>query len=319
LSPLSTVNKTLSIVIPVYNEASGIARLHERLGAVLKSLPYDNELLFVDDGSVDATAQILADLARVDANIRVICFSRNFGKEAATTAGLREARGDAIIMIDADLQHPPELIPALVAAWEEQNEVVIGVRNPRPGESWLRRLGSRVFARTMNVISDVEAPLGATDYRLIDRKVADAFASLTEHGRLTRALIDWVGFRRIYIYFNAAEREGGENKYSYIKLASTAVGAIVTHSRVPLIVAGALGLFITCIAFLLGAVVLIEQIWLGDPWGLKVTGTAMLAIMILFLNGIVLIFVGLLSLYVSMVQREAAGRPLYVIRSDSKA
>jgi dolichol-phosphate mannosyltransferase len=168
----------------------------------------------------------------------------------------------------------------------------------------------------MNMISDVQAPAGATDFRLVNREVADAFASLKEHRRLTRALIDWVGFKRVYVHFDAHERANGHARYGYTELFHTAFSAIVAHSRLPLALAGYLGVGITCFAAFLGAFVIVEQMLLGDPLGLEVSGTAMLAIMILFLNGIVLISLGLMSAYIGTIHVESADRPLYIIRKD---
>lgn len=227
--------KKISIVVPLYNEVSTIALLCERLQAVFKDLSYEHEFILVNDGSTDTSAEVCGSLAEHDKKIRYIEFSRNFGKEMATSAGIMYAKGDAIILIDADLQHPPEVIPQLLREWEKGAEVVIGVRQPRRGEGWLRKLGSRSFARAMNSISAVRSPVGATDFRLIDKKVADAFRGLREHRRLTRALIDWLGFRRVYVPFHADERRHGDAHYSYPKLFVAALSAVVAHSRLPLV------------------------------------------------------------------------------------
>lgn len=306
--------KKISIIVPVYNEASGLHRLFGELEEVMKQLPFiEAEYVFVNDGSTDASATVLESIA-THPSIKYLELSRNFGKEVATSAGIWQAQGDAVVIIDADLQHPPGLIIEFVRAWEEGADVVIGVRRPRKGEGYIRRLGSLGFTRIMNSISDAQAPSGATDFRLIDKKVADVFRTMHEHNRLTRSLIDWLGFKRVFIPFDAHEREDGTPRYSYHKLFGVAFSAIVAHSRLPLYLAGYLGAIITFFSALLGIFIIIEQLILGDPLGLVVSGTAMLAVMILFINGIVLMCLGLVALYIGTIHEETARRPLWVVR-----
>lgn len=304
----------ISIVVPAYNEEKSVPLLYERVAAVFSALPYDFELLFVDDGSTDGTAAAVEELHKADPRVRLLELSRNFGKEVASSAGLWEATGDAVILMDADLQHPPETIPELIGVWEQGSEVVVGVRNPRASEGALRKLMSRGFAKAMNAIADIQAPAGATDFRLLDRKVTSEFKKLSEHKRLTRSLIDWLGFKRAYLPFDAAEREDGKARYSYRKLFGTAFFALIAHSRWPLWLAGYLGVAITLFSGGLGLFIIIEQIILNDPLTLEFSGPAMLAVLILFLNGIVLISLWLISLYISTIHTEAAARPLYVAR-----
>lgn len=309
--------KHLSIVVPIYNEEAGIAPLYRALTSALEPLAYEAEYIFVNDGSTDGTQGQIEQLARTDTRVHFVELSRNFGKEAATSAGIAHARGAAVIILDADLQHPPEYIREFVRHWESGADVVIGVREPRRGEGFLRRLGSRTFSYLMNAIGDAHSSQRATDFRLIDKKVADAFLTMHEHRRLTRALIDWLGFRRVYVPFVAPERADGAARYSYRKLTVTAFSAIVSHSKTPLYVAGYLGVGITIFAGLLGVFIIIEQLILGDPLGLAVSGTAMLAVMILFLNGVVLICLGLVALYIATIHEEAAQRPLFVVRNTN--
>jgi dolichol-phosphate mannosyltransferase len=304
---------SLSVVVAVYNEENVIEELLTRLTAVMASLPYDHEVIVVDDGSTDGTAYRLLALSAANPALRVLELSRNFGKEAATSAGIAHAAGDAVVLIDADLEHPPELIPQLVAKWEEGADVVVGVRNPRDDEGLVRRFSSQCFSYLMNKISDVPAPARATDYRLIDRAVAEEFTKLVEYKRLTRSLIDWLGFRRVYVNFDAGTRIG-KSRYGYRRLIGSATSAIVAHSRLPLYVAGYLGAAITLLSLLLGAFVGLEQVVLDDPMRLAVSGTAMLSIMILFLDGVSLGCLGLVGVYVGTIREEVAGRPLYVIR-----
>lgn len=306
--------RVISVIVPVCNEAGTLERLYRELVAVFRDTIYTPELIFVDDGSTDASSDIIARLSTEDDRVKCIQFSRNFGKEAATSAGLRYAHGDAALMIDADLQHPPSLILELLGEWEAGAEVVVGVRRPRTTESLFRKIGSHLFASTMNTIGDSYAPHGSTDFRLLDAVVVKAFSALTEHGRMTRALIDWLGFRRAYVYFDAAERIGGPARYRYGGLVRLAMSTVIAHSRLPLRLAGFLGLFIIFLAGCLGVFVIVEQFILGDPLRVEVSGTAMLAIMILFLNGIVLTSLGLISLYIGTIHEEVMRRPLFVVR-----
>ena len=309
--------KRLSIVVPIYNEDAGIPLLQSTLNAVLTTLPYEVEYIFVNDGSTDNSQKQLQSLSEKDEHVHYVELSRNFGKEAATSAGIAYANGDAVVILDADLQHPPEYIREFVCHWESGADVVVGVREPRVGEGLLRRMGSRAFSYLMNSIGDTHSPQRATDFRLIDRKVVDAFLTMREHRRLARALIDWLGFRREYVSFVAPERSDGTARYGYRKLAITALSAIVSHSKLPLYFAGYLGAFITFFAGLLGIFIIVEQLVLGDPLGLVVSGTAMLAVMILFLNGIVLMGLGLVALYIATIHEETAQRPLFVVRSTN--
>ena len=309
---------SLSIVVAAYNEESVVGELHARLKAVLASLPYAHELIVVDDGSTDGTVLRLTALAAADPALMVLELSRNFGKEAATSAGIAHASGDAVILIDADLEHPPELIPQLVLEWEAGADVVVGVRNPREGEGFMRRIGSRCFASLMNKISEVPAPASATDFRLIDRAVAEEFTKLLEYKRLTRSLIDWLGFRRAYVAFDAGTRIG-KSRYGFRRLFSSALSAIVAHSRLPLYLVGYLGVAITLLSLLLGAFVWVEQFGLRDPMRLAVSGTAMLSIMILFLNGVSLSCLGFVGIYIGTIREEIAGRPLYIVRRPRSA
>ncbi len=309
--------KKISIVVPAYNEASNLGELHRRVVAALAPLGLSYEFVIVDDGSTDNTSAVIATLATEDSHIAHLEFSRNFGKEAATSAGIAAARGDAIILIDADLQHPPEYIPEFVRAWEAGAEVVIGVRAPRKKEGLFRRLGSRTFSALMNAIGDTKSPPRATDFRLIDRTVADAFLQLSEHRRITRSLIDWLGFHRAYVPFVAAEREG-ENRYNYPKLISLAASGIVGHSRLPLLLAGYIGVPITLFAGVFGLFIIVEQFLLGDPLQIAASGASMLAILTLFLTGIILSCIGLVAVYIGAIQEEVVRRPLYVLRSSPR-
>ncbi|MFZ1987936.1 MAG: glycosyltransferase family 2 protein [Minisyncoccia bacterium] len=317
----SPANKSLSIVIPAFNEEGNIEPIYKAVARVLEEdlSSYTATIIFVDDGSSDGTASKIHALAQEDARVSLIGLSRNFGKEVALTAGIHAATGDAIVTLDADLQHPPQVIASLVRSWEEGNEVVIGIRTKEGGEPILRQAGSHLFSFFMRRLSEVPSVRGASDFRLIDRKVAEAFKQFGEHRRITRGLIDWLGFRRVFVAFVAPERVRGAVRYSYPKLFGLAFSAIVAHSFFPLRLVGYLGIIITPLAMALGLFVIVEQPILGDPLGLEVSGTAMIAIFILFLVGIILISLGLMALYIEGIKSEVTGRPLYVVRETVNA
>jgi dolichol-phosphate mannosyltransferase len=306
----------ISVVIPCYNEGGNLPRLYQALKSVFSSLGprYNTEFLFVDDGSEDNSVAEIERLMGVDPQVKLISFSRNFGKEIAMTAGIRYAKGTAIITLDADLQHPPELVPLFLEKWQNGAEVVIGVRKKNKNYTFLKRCGSAVYYRLMQAISGTMTVPRGTDFRLIDRTVADAFNDFTEHQRNTRALIDWLGFRREYIEFDIDERAGGEASYSLGKLFHLAVYSFVSHSLFPLRIAGYLGGFITLFSGLLGIAVFFERYTFHDALGWAVSGSAQLSIINAFLIGIVLMCLGLVALYIENIQSETINRPLYVVR-----
>ena len=306
--------KKVSIIIPVFNEEDNISKVHQALGNVLSIDGYEYEITFVDDGSTDNSIKELNDVAARDSRVKVVEFSRNFGKEMATTAGINSSTGDLAILIDADLQHPVGLIPDFIKKWEAGAEVVIGVREKNKGEGLIKKIGSAVFYKIVNAIGDTKIMPRATDYRLLDRKVIDEFNRFTERNRMTRGLIDWLGFKKDYIYFQANERQSGEAGYSMRKKFRLALSTFTSFSLVPLKIAGYLGVVITLVSAILGLFILIEDIILRDPLGLGFSGTAMLAVMLLFLVGIILICLGFIALYIANIHGEVTNRPMYVIR-----
>ncbi len=308
--------KIISVIIPVHNEEQNIPLMHAALLDVFKKLPhYFSEFIFIDDGSTDHSADVLGGLCSRDPNVKYIGLSRNFGKEMATTAGIHIAQGAAVIMVDADLQHPPKLIPLFLERWEAGAEVVVGVRSRLTGEGIVKRWGSKLFYRIIGMISNTEFEHGETDFRLIDRTVVEAYKDFPEHERMTRSLINWLGFRRERVYFEAPARVHGEVQYSTIKLIRLAINSFLSHSLLPLRLAGYLGAAITVFSGLLGVVVVVEKYILPDPFNWGVTGSAQLAILNVFLVGIVLMSLGIIGLYVGAIHTEVSGRPLYVIRS----
>ncbi len=314
MEPSST--RLLSIIIPVYNEQGNLPLLYERLKNVVRSLPYAHEIIFVNDASRDASQQILEELAVADHTVRVLEFSRNFGKEMATTAGLHHARGNACIMIDADLQHPVEMLPEFVAKWEAGAEVIVGVRRSNTGEGAVKKLGSFLFYKMINAIAETKLVPNATDYRLIDRMVVDAFNRFTEKNRITRGLIDWLGFRRDYVVFTAAQRNKGEAGYSILKLFRLAFTSFVSLSLFPLRVAGYLGIFITTLSTILGVIIFFFKYIFITEWGASISGSAILAVIILFSVGIILICLGLIALYIANIHSEVINRPMYVVKKN---
>lgn len=309
--------KTISIIIPAYNEEKNIGLIYEKLAEVFRTFDaekYAFDVLFVNDGSTDKTVQEIEKLAQGDPNVRFIDFSRNFGKEVATTAGINNCTGDACIMLDADLQHPVERIPQFVEKWEQGAEVVVGIRNTSKSDSFFKKAGSKLFYAIINKIAEVEIVPNATDFRLLDRAVIDEFNHFTEANRMTRALIDWLGFRRAYIYFDANDRINGTASYDFWKLLKLAMNSFVSLSLVPLKLAGYLGIFITLVSGVAGFYILLGKYFFHTPFASTFSDAENLAIFIVFLVGIILMSIGLISLYVANIHREVIGRPMYVIR-----
>jgi glycosyltransferase involved in cell wall biosynthesis len=306
----------ISVVIPIYNESDSLPVIYEQLQTEAAKLPELFEYIFVDDGSSDDSRQVLATFEAKDTHVHVIEFSRNFGKEIAVTAGIHAARGQAAVIMDADLQHPTRLLPDFIAKWQAGAEVVVGVRRRYGHESLTKRFNSWLFYKLLGKISNTPLTPRATDYRLLDRTVIDAFNGLGEHSRITRGLIDWLGFRRDYVYFTSADRMYGQASYRFGKLFDLAVNSFVSLSVFPLRFAGWLGIAITTLAGLSGAFMLIEKYPLHDPLKLNFSGPAMLAVLNMFWIGIVLSCLGLVALYIASIHAEVINRPLYVVRKS---
>lgn len=304
----------LSVVVPVYNENLGLLKFHEDLiTATKRTARASYEVIYCDDGSNDGTTKTVQGLCDKDSRIKLVKLSRNFGKESAMSAGIAAAQGQAVLTIDGDGQHPVSLIPDFVAAWRSGAQVVVGIRKGHNNADRLKRSGSKIFYSVFNKLAGQHMVPGSTDFRLIDRSVQQAFLTLKESGRITRGLIDWLGFKREYIYFEANARTQGMASYSLHKLVGLAADSFVSLTPRPLFLFGYLGVLITIGALILGLVVIVEQLILGDPLSWDFTGTAMLGILILFLVGIVLMSQGILSLYISRINDQSKQRPLYVI------
>jgi glycosyltransferase involved in cell wall biosynthesis len=303
----------LSIVVPVYNEAEGLSTFHKSLNASLSKAIKDSwEIIYVNDGSRDETLSRLRVIAAGDPSVRVISLSRNFGKEIALAAGIDIACGAAIITIDADGQHPVELIPEFLERWRSGSRVVIGARLSNQKEGFIKRLGSRLFYKLFNLFTGVKLLPEATDFRLIDASVQAEFKRLNERNRITRGLIDWLGFDRDYIKFKAKPRVHGDAGYSFKKLAKLAVDSFVSLSLSPLYLAAYMGAIVLPLSVLLGLFMLVNAAF-GDPLDIHATGSAYAIVLLLFLVGILLVSQGIMGLYLSHIHSESQDRPLYVV------
>lgn len=303
------MSSTLSVVVPVHNEESAVARFHARLATAIEDTPGGFEIIYVDDGSSDATPLILRQLRSMEPRVGIIRLSRNFGKEQAMSAGLREARGAATIVIDADLQDPPELIPAMLDEWRRGADVVNMRRRRRAGESWFKRATAYGFYRVLNRLSDVPIAVDTGDFRLLSRRALDALNSLPERNRVMKGLFAWIGFRQRSIEYDRDPRAAGSSKWRYWKLWNLALEGITGFSIGPLKVATYVGFLTALSAFVYATFVLLKTLLLGDP----VPGFPTLIVVISFLGGLQLMAIGVLGEYVGRLFVEAKNRPLYVI------
>ncbi|HET8653177.1 MAG TPA: glycosyltransferase family 2 protein [Gaiellaceae bacterium] len=299
-----------SVVVPVYNEDETLPELARRLGAMLDALGETWEVLVVDDASQDDTFRLLLELHQRDERFKPIRLARNFGHQAAISAGIDLALGDAVVIIDGDLQDPPEVVPELVARWREGYDVVYGVRIRREGESWFKRITAALFYRLLQRMAQTDVPLDAGDFRLVDRRVVDAFTLLRERNRYVRGMFGWVGFNQIGVPYERDARYAGDRKYSYRKSLKLAVDGIVSFSTVPLRAVLAVGFVIALGSFLLGLFAIVSRIggWYSTP------GWASLLLAIALLGGVQLILTGVVGLYVGRIADEVKARPLYVVR-----
>jgi dolichol-phosphate mannosyltransferase len=304
----------LSIIVPVYNEQEVIEKFHSLLLPYIQKVSSGSyEIIYVNDGSKDTTLHLLTQIASDNKHIKVVNLSRNFGKEIATTAGINVATGDATIIMDGDGQHPPKLIDKLVSEWKSGAQVVIGVRNSNQKEGLIKKWGSKLFYKAFNTASGAEIVPRSTDFRLIDKVVRDEFIKFTERQRITRGLIDWLGFKRVYVTFDSPARMAGEASYKTSQLVRLAINTFVSLSLKPLFLFGWIGSLITVLSLGLGLFIIIEQFILNDPLSLNFTGSALLGIFISFLVGLVLISQGMIAIYLSHVHGQTQERPLFVI------
>jgi polyisoprenyl-phosphate glycosyltransferase len=309
--------KLISVVIPCFNEGLNVAPFFDSLKNVIaKDKQHSYEVIYVNDGSRDNTLSEIQDIYKANQDIKVVALSRNFGKEIATSAGIEYSTGNAIILIDGDGQHPAELLPTFIKKWEDGAQVVTGVRKSNRKEGFVKKYGSKVFYRLFNKYAGVRLVPGSTDYRLIDESVRDEFIKLTERNRITRGLIDWLGFRQDFVYFKANERMAGKASYSINKLVTLALNSFVSLSLKPLYFSVYTG-FIVLLMSLLLIIFSVGEMVVGDPLNLRITGSAYLVMLILFLIGIILISLGIIALYLSHIHTETQNRPLFVVDKKS--
>lgn len=300
----------ISVVVPVYNEEEVVFESYKRLKGVLESLNEPYELIFVNDGSRDATPVIVRHICETDPTVHFIDFARNFGHQTAITAGMEYASGDAVVVIDADLQDPPEVIPEMIAKWREGFDVVYGKRAERKGETFFKRFTSAAFYRVLQSLTDVDIPVDTGDFRLIDRKVCDALKQIKERNRYVRGIISWLGFKQTGVEFVREKRFAGETKYPLKKMLRFAFDAITSFSFKPLKLSSYVGVTVSLGGFAYLMVVLYLKLFTDRT----VTGWASMMAVSLFFNGVVLMMLGIIGEYIGRIYDEAKGRPLYVVR-----
>ncbi|WAL58897.1 glycosyltransferase family 2 protein [Thermocoleostomius sinensis] len=299
-----------SIVLPIYNEEANLPELYRRLSQVINYLDGDAEILFVDDGSRDRSLSLIRDLHHRDPRICYLSFARNFGHQIAVTAGLNFARGDAIVVMDSDLQDPPELIPKMAERWQCGFHVVYAQRNQRHRESWFKRLMAYGFYRVLRHLADVEIPTDTGDFCLMDRRVVDLLNAMPERNRYIRGLRAWVGFRQTAILFDRDPRFAGPVKYTFRKSLGLAINGLVSFSRVPLRLSTYLGLVAAAIALLMAILVVYWRLFSPNS---PLTGYATIVIVVFFLGAVQLISIGILGEYIGRIYEEIKGRPLYTL------
>jgi dolichol-phosphate mannosyltransferase len=310
MPPRKTDKKPVyTVIAPVYNETGSIEEFCSVLLNVMSGLQEPWELILVDDGSIDGSTEKIRELAINDIHVRPVIFARNFGHQIAVTAGLDFSRGDAVIIIDADLQDPPEVILDLIAKWKEGNEVVYAVRRTREGESWFKLFTASLFYRAIYRITDVKIPLDTGDFRLLDRKVVDIMGQMRERHRFLRGMAAWVGFKQVGVEYDRKQRFAGKTKYPFSKMLKLALNAVTSFSYFPLQVATYLGFVSAGISIL--AIPVVAYLRLTRLGALLGQATTLIAV--LFLGGVQLITLGILGEYVGRIYDEAKGRPLYIV------
>lgn len=306
---------TLSVVAPAYNEMETLREFHRRLAAVLDAIPAACEIVYVNDGSSDATIAVMNALRAEDSRVAIVDLSRNFGKEIAMTAGLDHARGDAIIIIDTDLQDPPELIPQLIEEWRNGYDVVYAKRTAREGESALKKATAAVFYRIIQRVSRVRIPEDTGDFRLLSRRAVDALVQLREQHRFMKGLYSWVGFPQKAVLYRRDPRFAGAGKFNYWRLWNFALEGITSFTITPLKVATYVGVVVALFSFLAAALIVYKTLAFGDP----VPGYPSLMVVILFLGGLQLLFIGVMGEYLGRLFNESKRRPLYFLNAYEPA
>jgi dolichol-phosphate mannosyltransferase len=301
----------LSVIVPCYNEEDVLRATHERLTSVLAGMSsLDYELIFVNDGSQDDTQLILTQLQRLDPHVRVLLLSRNFGHPIAITAGLEEAAGDAVVILDADLQDPPEVIPQMIELWQDGNDVVYGLRIDRKGESTFKLWTAKIFYRLINRLSETKMPLDAGDFRLLDRRVVEVIKNMPERARFLRGMVSWAGFRQVSVPYERAARHAGNSKYPLTKMIRFAMDGIISFSLVPLklvIWTGFLAIWIAIAGIVVAVADRLMHVNLARGW-------ASLFVAVLFMGGVQLVSLGIIGEYLGRIYTEVKRRPLYVVQ-----
>jgi glycosyltransferase involved in cell wall biosynthesis len=302
-------NPTITIIAPIFNELENIPELYQRMREVMGSIGETWELILVDDGSRDGSTEVIRKLAETDDHVRPVIFARNFGHQIAVTAGLDYSRGNAVIIIDADLQDPPEVILDLIAKWREGYEVVYAIRKEREGETWFKKTTASLFYRMIYKITDVKIPLDTGDFRLLDRKVVNIMSKMREQHRFLRGMASWVGFKQIGVEYKRAARFAGVTKYPFKKMLKFALNAVTSFSYVPLQIATYIGFIAAALSIISIPVVIVLRL-VGTT---QLTGQATTLIMVLFLGGVQLISLGIIGEYIGRIYDEVKGRPIYVV------
>jgi glycosyltransferase involved in cell wall biosynthesis len=300
----------ISIVVPVFNEEESLLELYRRISTVMQYLGLSFELIFVDDGSTDRSLKVMLEISEKDKNVKIVQLSRNFGHQLALIAGIDHAHGDAVIMMDGDLQHPPELIEQLVEKWHEGNDVVYTCRDQTYDASLFKRLTSYGFYTLVNRLAEVNISPGAADFRLLDRQVVTALQRFGERSIFLRGIINWLGYRQVAVRYQAGARYSGESKYSLRKMLRFAADGLTSFSSLPLYVSAILGMIISCCSFLYGLMVIYLRLFTDRA----VEGWTSVMVALLFLGGIHLVTLGIQGIYLGQVYKEVKGRPRYLIR-----
>lgn len=314
--------KKISILIPAYNEEVVLETLYHRLGELANdNKSYDFEFLFVNDGSRDKTLEIIKDFAKTDHRVAYVNLSRNFGKEIAMIAGLDHVTGDAAVIIDADLQDPPELIPEMIKYWEKGYDDVYARRVSREGETWFKKVSSELFYRILQKSTNIPIQIDTGDFRLLDRRCVEALKQFRESERYTKGMFSWIGFKKKEITYKRDPRAAGESKWNYLKLINLAVDGITSFTTAPLRISAVIGALVSLVAFVFTLIIITKTILFGDP----VAGYPSLMAVVLFLGGIQLLSLGIIGEYIGRIFNETKNRPLYFVeeyhhsRSDKKA
>ncbi|HHU90615.1 MAG TPA: glycosyltransferase family 2 protein [Clostridiaceae bacterium] len=299
-----------SVIVPMYNEEEVITETYTRLTKVMDGIGENYEIIFINDGSRDNTGAIIREFCKNNKRIKMIDFARNFGHQIAITAGMDYAAGECMVIIDGDLQDPPELIPDMIKIWRDGYDVVYGKRKSRQGETFFKKITAKAYYRILRGLTNVDIPVDTGDFRLIDRKVSEALKQLPERSRYVRGLMSWVGFKQTAIEFERSERFAGETKYPLKKMLKLAMDGIMSFSYKPLKLASYIGAILSGISFLYLIIVVIQKLFFPET---SQSGWTSLIAVSLFFNGIILLMLGIIGEYIGRIYEEAKGRPLYII------